>query len=253
MFNDWLTIGGLTIHGYGVMIAVGILTAVWLAEKQTAKYGLDSTKVDGLAITAVVVGYIFSKLTYILTVIPEFIKDPLSVLGSSGWVVYGGILGGLLGAYLYCKKQKMDFFAYFNVIMPCVPLAQAFGRIGCFFAGCCYGKPTNGAWGITFPQGSLCPIHEPLIPTQLISSLGDFIIFMLLMKICSNEKTRNTTGAWYMILYSIGRFGIEFLRGDVERGNVGIFSTSQFIALFTCFAGIILYVYAKKKKENKTI
>ncbi|MEE1410782.1 MAG: prolipoprotein diacylglyceryl transferase family protein, partial [Bulleidia sp.] len=65
MFNDWLTIGGLTIHGYGVMIAVGILTAVWLAEKQTAKYGLDSTKVDGLAITAVVVGYIFSKLTYI--------------------------------------------------------------------------------------------------------------------------------------------------------------------------------------------
>ena len=92
-----------------------------------------------------------------------------------------------------------------------------------------------------------------MIPTQLISSLGDFIIFMLLMKICSNEKTRNTTGAWYLILYSIGRFGIEFLRGDVERGNVGIFSTSQFIALFTCFAGIILYVYAKKKKENKTI
>ena len=253
MFNDWLTIGSFTIHGYGVMIAIGVLTAVWLSEKQTTKYGLDSTKVEAIAVAGVAVGYLCSKITYCLTVWQDFLKNPVSVLGSSGWVVYGGILGGILGAYIYCKVKKLDFFAYFNVIIPSVSLAQAFGRIGCFFAGCCYGKVTNGAFGITFPSGSLCPIHEPVIPTQLISSFGDFVLFVILMKICANEKTRNTTGAWYMILYSLGRFGLEFLRGDVERGSIGIFSTSQFIALFTCLAGVLLYVYSVKKKEKKTI
>lgn len=249
MFNDWLKIGPLTVHGYGVMIAIGVLTAVWLAEKQAEKYGLDKTKIEGLAITSVLVGYAFSKFTYCLTVWKEFLQNPLSVLGSSGWVVYGGILGGILGAYLYCRIQKMHFFSYFNVIIPTVSLAQAFGRIGCFFAGCCYGKVTHGAFGVTFPKGSLCPIREPVIPTQLISSFGDFVLFVILMKTCADEKTRSRTGALYLILYSIGRFFIEFLRGDVERGTIGIFSTSQFIALFTCLAGIVLYVWIGKKEK----
>lgn len=252
MYNDWFTIGPVTIHGYGVMIAVGILSAVWFAERLARKHGLDADKIDGLAITSVIVGYVFSKLTYVLTVWDAFLADPAGVLGSSGWVVYGGILGGLFGAWVYCRIRKMDFMAYLNVCMPAVALAQGFGRIGCFFAGCCYGMPTHGAFGVTFPEDSLCPIHEPVIPTQLISSFGDFILFYLLYRVYENENLRDRTGALYLILYSAGRFVIEFLRGDIARGSIGIFSTSQFIAIFVFAAGIVLY-YVQSRKKGSTI
>ena len=97
MFNNWFTIGPITIHGYGVMIAVGILSAIWFAQRQARKHNMDADSIDLLAITAVVVGYIFSKLTYVLTVWDAFLANPMAVLGSSGWVVYGGIIGGILG------------------------------------------------------------------------------------------------------------------------------------------------------------
>ena len=111
MFNNWFTIGPITIHGYGVMIAVGILSAIWFAQRQARKHNMDADSIDLLAITAVVVGYIFSKLTYVLTVWDAFLANPMAVLGSSGWVVYGGIIGGIFGAWLYCKIRKMDFIA----------------------------------------------------------------------------------------------------------------------------------------------
>lgn len=250
MYNDWLTIGPVTIHGYGVMIAIGILMAVWYSEKQAKKYGLQAEKIDGLAITAVIIGYVFSKLTYVLTVWDEFLENPGAVLGSSGWVVYGGIIGGIFGAWLYCHLNHMKFMDYFNLVIPSVAMAQGFGRIGCFFAGCCYGKPTNGAWGITFPEGSLCPYRVPVIPTQLLSSAGDFILFYLLYRAYKSEKYRDRTGALYLILYSVGRFFMEFLRGDIERGSIGVLSTSQFIGIFVAAAGVILYIRTGKKKEG---
>lgn len=253
MYNNWLTIGPVTIHGYGVMIAVGILMAVWFSEKQAKKYGLQAEKIDGLAVTAILIGYFFSKLTYCLTVWDEFLENPGAVLGSGGWVVYGGIIGGIFGAWLFCRLNHMKFMDYFNLIIPSVAMAQGFGRIGCFFAGCCYGKPTNGAWGVTFPTDSLCPLGVPVIPTQLLSSAGDFILFWVLYKIYSDEKHRKETGAWYLILYSVGRFFMEFLRGDTERGFIGSLSTSQFIGLFVVLAGVILLLAEKKQKKETMI
>ena len=129
MFNDWFSIGPLTVHGYGVMIAVGILAASWLATKLCKEYKLDYENIDSFIIFVIVVGYAFSKLTYCLTVFDQFLSDPLSVLGSGGWVVYGGILGGLLAALIWCKWKKWKFMDYFQVLMPCVSLAQGFGRI----------------------------------------------------------------------------------------------------------------------------
>ena len=250
MFNNWLTIGPVTIHGYGVMIAVGVLMAIWYSEKQAKKYGLLADRIDGLAITCLLVGYFFSKVLYCITVWDDFIAHPMEVLGSNGWVVYGGILGGILGAWIYCRVRKMRFMDYFNLVIPSVAMAQGFGRIGCFFAGCCYGKPTNGAWGVTFPTDSLCPLGVPVIPTQLISSLGDFVIFAILHQAYKNEKYRGRTGALYLILYSAGRFMIEFLRGDIERGSIGNLSTSQFISIFTFTAGVILFFVSGRKKES---
>lgn len=251
MFNDWFSIGPLTVHGYGVMIAVGILAASWLATKLCKEYKLDYENIDSFIIFVIVIGYAFSKLTYCLTVFDQFLSDPLSVLGSGGWVVYGGILGGLLAALIWCKWKKWKFMDYFQVLMPCVSLAQGFGRIGCFFAGCCGGAVTDAWYGIQFPATSLAwNTTQKIIPTQLLSSAGDFLIFAFLMYNLKKGKHPEDTGAWYLILYSVGRFLIEFLRGDLIRGGIGPFSTSQFISLFVVILGAYM-IWNRQRKEEK--
>lgn len=250
MFNDWLKIGSLTIHGYGFMIAVGILFAFFLGERQAKKHGLEPNEVDNIIFVCLVVGFLGSKITFVLTNWNAFLKNPMAYLGPDGWVVYGGILGGILGGWLWCRYKKLDFKAYANLLFPEVALAQGFGRIGCFFAGCCYGKETTG-FGIVFPEGSLSPSGVKLIPTQLISSFGDFVLFYLLYRAYEDEKTRDDVTALYLIGYSVGRFIIEFFRGDEARGFIGPLSTSQFIAIFMCAAGIILLIMNHKKKDLK--
>lgn len=251
MFNDWFSIGPLTVHGYGVMIAVGILAASWLATKLCKEYKLDYENIDSFIIFVIVIGYAFSKLTYCLTVFDQFLSDPLSVLGSGGWVVYGGILGGLLAALIWCKWKKWKFMDYFQVLMPCVSLAQGFGRIGCFFAGCCGGAVTDAWYGIQFPATSLAwNTTQKIIPTQLLSSAGDFLMFAFLMYNLKKGKHPEDTGAWYLILYSVGRFLIEFLRGDLIRGGIGPFSTSQFISLFVVVLGAYM-IWNRQRKEEK--
>ena len=250
MLNDWFSIGPLTVHGYGVMIAVGILAAVGMAEKLAKEYDLDYKNIDAFALFVVVLGYVGAKALYVLTNLDAFMISPASVLGSGGWVVYGGIIGGLLAALVWCKWKKWDFRKYFPILITVVPLAQAYGRIGCFMAGCCAGMKTDAWFGVSFPSDSLCWTTDPVIPTQLISAAGDFVIFAFLYWNLKHGKHREDNGAWYLILYSLGRFMIEFLRGDMIRGEVGPFSTSQFISIFIFLIGAWL-IHNRQQKEEK--
>lgn len=248
MYNNWFKIGSFTIHGYGVMIAIGILLAFWLAERIADRYHLKKDKIDNLIFICVIFGFIGAKILFVLTDIKSFLVNPLAVLGSEGFVVYGGILVGTLAAYLYCRYYQLDFVNYFNYLAPCIPLAQAFGRIGCFFAGCCYGIPTDAWYGVTFPANSLGPgAGIKVIPTELISSFMNFVIFGILYYQLTKSKKAYLTGASYLVLYGIVRFCIEFLRGDIIRGQVGILSTSQFISIFVVIGGILLMKYQYKK------
>lgn len=254
MYNDLFTIGPLTIHGYGLMTAVGILAAYFSAEYRAKKKGLDSSKVFGLVVCCVVLGYVCSKLLYILTVLPDILADP-SVFWSSlanGWVVMGGILGGILGGYLYCRWQKLPAWRFFDLGLASVALAQGFGRIGCFLAGCCYGMETDGPLAVTFTHSDFAPNGVPLVPTQLISSALDFLLFFFL--IFYDKKIQKKAGevtAWYLILYSAGRFVLEFWRGDTLRGFVGPLSTSQFMGIFTFAAGIFLLILRRRSKSGE--
>ena len=253
MFNDWLTIGPVTIHGYGVMIAVGILLGFWLAEKNAKKHGLDPEKIDSLIFVLLISGFVCSKLLYCLTVFDQFLQDPLSVLGSGGWVVYGGILGAVAGMYVYCRKNSLDFMRYFNGLIPFAAMAQGFGRIGCFLAGCCYGIETDAWFGVTFPAGSLGPAGIRVIPTQLIMSLGDFLIAAFLYYNLEKGKHPDDNAGLYLMLYSAGRFAVEFLRGDTIRGSIGPLSTSQFIAVFVFLSGAYLIRLRQKKDDAMAV
>ena len=246
MYNDLLKIGPLTVHGYGLMIAIGVFAALYIAEYRSPKNGLDKEQIFPLTIFCVITGILGAKLMFVIQGWKQFLKDPMSMLGSSGLVVYGGIIGGILCATVYCKIRKISFWDYFDVVLPSVAVAQAFGRIGCFLAGCCYGHETSAWYGIAFTHSNYAPNNVKMIPTQLISSAGMFLIAGLLFWYAYYAKKSGQVGAAYMVLYSIGRFGVEFLRGDLERGSIGALSTSQFISLFIVVIGIGLWIWRGK-------
>ncbi len=248
MYNDIFSVGPFTVHGYGLMIGVGVIVAMLLGEAIAKKRGLNPDTIYSLTLLCAFFGFVSAKLLFCIVEFESLLEDPLSVLASNGFVVYGGIIGGILAAYIYCRVKKLCFIDYFDIVLPCVAVAQGFGRIGCFLAGCCYGRETDSAIGIVFTDSNFAPNGVKLIPTQLISSAGMFLIAAVLFLYLKRSTRPGRTGALYLILYSIGRFGVEFLRND-HRGEVGIFSTSQFISVFIVVIGIIVFATRKERVE----
>jgi len=181
MKNELFSIGPFTVYGYGLMIAIGIIAAYLSGEYRAKKYNLDSERIFSIVIWSVVGGFLGAKILYILTQLKEIIANPGLLMDlTDGFVVYGGIIGGIFSAMLYCKIRKLPFLKYFDLLIPSVALAQGFGRIGCFLAGCCYGQETSCPIGIVFHNSVYAPNGISLIPTQLISSGLDFLHFLLL-------------------------------------------------------------------------
>lgn len=252
MKNELLTIGPVTVYGYGLMIAIGVIAAYLTGEYRAKKHGLEPEHVFNYVIWCVLGGFLGSKILFFITDIRNIIANPRSILSlADGWVVYGGIIGGIFSAMLYSKIKKLKFTAYFDLLIPSVALAQGFGRIGCFLAGCCYGCETDSPIGITFHNSSYAPNGVSLLPTQLISSGLDFLHFLVLIWFAKRKKADGQVGAMYLILYSIGRFVLEFYRGDLNRGSVGSLSTSQFISIFTVIAGIALFFFTGRKASQQ--
>ena len=252
MHNEIITIGPFTIYGYGLMIAIGIIAAFLVGEYRAKKQSLNPDMIFSLVIWCVISGFLGSKILYTITILDKVMADPSILLKfADGWVVYGGIIGGIIGGFLCCKFHKVDFIAYFDLVMPSVALAQGFGRIGCLLAGCCYGKETDSAFHIIFHSSAYAPNDVALVPTQIISSVCDFALFILLIIIASKVKRRGFIAGIYLVLYSIGRFILEFYRGDLIRGSVGSLSTSQFIGLFTALAGVIIIIWALKNRQSE--
>ncbi|HKM34384.1 MAG TPA: prolipoprotein diacylglyceryl transferase [Lachnospiraceae bacterium] len=249
MYNDILSIGPITVHGYGLMIAIGVLSALFVGEARAKKRNMNSDILYPMTFLCVVFGFASAKLLFCIVEFKDFFNNPISVLSGNGFVVYGGIMGGALTAYIICRIKKLKFVEYFDLMLPSVALAQGFGRIGCFLAGCCYGRETDSRIGIMFTHSNFAPNGIKLLPTQLISSGGMFIIAVVLFIYARKERRAGKVGALYLILYSIGRFLVEFLRNDY-RGEVGFLSTSQFISLFILIFGIIIFIGKKRSQEE---
>lgn len=253
MKMDLCSIGPITIHGYGFMIGIGVLVCIALGVYRAKKTGVIPEEVVlDIAIYGLVSGFLGAKLLYVIVEFEHFLKDPMSVLGSEGFVVYGGIVAGVLSAVLYCKVKKISFLECFDLLAPSISIAQGFGRLGCLMAGCCYGRVTDSFLGIVFPEGGMAPAGVKLLPTQIFSSLGDFAITAILLWYYNKRKNVGDVGAVYMGLYAVGRFLLEFLRSD-DRGSIGILSTSQWISIVILAGALILHQMNRKRtaKENE--
>jgi phosphatidylglycerol:prolipoprotein diacylglycerol transferase len=243
------TIGNISIKGYGTMMALGVLAAVLITMYRGKKRGFSQDAILDIALYGVLGGLVGAKLLYVLVEIPNIISgaESFSDIIVNGFVIYGAIIGGAGAAYIYCRVKKLSFIKHFDLIAPAIAVAQGIGRIGCLLAGCCYGAETSSKLSLVFPEGAFAPSGVHLHPTQIYSSLGDFAIAAVLFIFYARKKNRKDgqTAILYVAMYSIGRFFMEFLRGDA-RGEVGILSTSQFIAIILVVLCIAAYFVSKR-------
>ena len=249
MFNK-ITLGPITVYMYGLMIAIGFASALFLCNYRGKKRGLSEDTIFGIFLCALIGGVVGCRLLYYIVELPAIMEDP-SILWDfkNGYVVYGGIIGGALTSFIYCRVKKERFLPYFDLVMPSVSFAQGFGRLGCFFTGCCYGRETDSWFSITFTHSDFAPNGVKLLPTQLMSSAGDFLICGLLLLYAGRKPKEGQVAAGYMVLYGIGRFIIEFFRNDY-RGSIGVLSTSQIISIGVVAAGVVFYLVMGKRKQE---
>lgn len=252
MKNELFSIGSFTVHGYGLMIAIGVIAAYLVGTRRAKRYDLDPEQVFDLVLFGVLGGFLCAKILYLITILDQVIADPSVILDTAdGFVVYGGIIGGIFTGWVVCRIKKLHFLKYLDLLVPSIALAQGFGRIGCLLAGCCYGKETASALSITFTDSSFAPNGVALIPTQIYSSILDFLHFGLLCFLARRNKVPGRISAFYLIFYSVGRFILEFFRGDLIRGSVGALSTSQFIAILVgLFGALMLWKLSGRKEEQ---
>ncbi len=241
---------GFNVYSYGLMIGIGIITAVILLNSRAKKRGYNENSIFNMIIVTILSGVLGGKLLFIITNLSDFINNPVSFITDFGYgfVIYGAILGGMLAIILYSKLKRWNALEIFDLVVPGLAIAQGFGRIGCFLAGCCYGAETTGALYVIFPENSLAVPHVHLHPTQIYSSIFDFALGIFLILYSRKKRKNGKTFGLYLICYSIGRFFIEFLRDDV-RGSIGVFSTSQFISIFILVLGVFIFNFSKIRRK----
>ena len=261
MYPRLLELGPVTIYTYGVLLAAAYLVGLKLAMVRAKTRGLDQTRVLDLGIYIIISALVGAKLLLLFTDLGTYTANPreLLSLARSGGVFYGGLILAVTVALLYIRRIGLPLWTTCDVFAPGIALGHVVGRLGCLFAGCCYGKPTTMPWGITFTDPFAAanvgtPLNVPLHPTQLYEAGAEGLILLLLL--ATETRGRRFPGRtfWlYMLLYAISRYVIEMYRGDPGRGTVFMFSTSQFISLILAplAIGMLIYLGRRHQPEPK--
>lgn len=254
-------IGPLTLHTYGVLLALAFLAGLWVVSREAKKAGLDATVITDMAVYVLIGGLVGAKLLLLLVEWSYYAKHPGEILGllQSGGVFYGGLLGAFPVAWWFARRHRLDAWKTADVLAPGVAIGQAIGRLGCFAAGCCYGRAADVPWAVTFHDVYATrqvgtPIDAPLHPTQLYESAATLAIFIFLRWLSGRKRFDGQVTLAYIFMYAVARFVIEFYRGDAARGMVlgGWLSTSQFIAILMVLGVLFLYPYVLRKERPKT-
>ena len=254
-------IAGFPVYTYGVLLAAAYLLGLQFALKRARARGLDANRVMDLGIWIIISALIGAKLLLLVVEFDTFRQNPreLLTLLRSGGVFYGGLIAAVVVALWYLSRHRLPVWSVTDAFAPGIALGHVIGRLGCFFAGCCFGRITDVPWAVTFhnqyaAQNVGTPLNVPIHPTQLYEAGAELIILGGLLWL--ERKGRPFPGRtfWsYMLFYGITRFIIEFYRGDA-RGMVGDLSTSQFVsAILVPLSIIMLFVLSHRPSpEPKT-
>jgi phosphatidylglycerol:prolipoprotein diacylglycerol transferase len=246
--------GDFTVHTYGVLLALGFLLAVFLAREEARHAGIDPNVMLDMSFYILAGAILGSRLFYVLTNWAEFAGSPLDMFKfwRGGLVFYGGLIFAFLIGTWYVRKYKLAFWKLADIVAPSIALGQAMGRLGCFSAGCCYGKPTTALWAVTFRDpNSLAPLGVPLHPTQLYESAATFGIFLALLSMRRLERFQGRLLWFYLLFYSTARFIIEFYRGDPRGWAIpGLLSTAQATGIPVALFGLYMILRKKSPPES---
>jgi phosphatidylglycerol:prolipoprotein diacylglycerol transferase len=253
MYPELFSIGPVTVYTYGVLLAASYLLGLQFAIRRARAWGLDANRVLDLGIYIIIAALVGAKLLLVITDFGQFRASPadlLSIARSAG-VFYGGLIAAIAVAFWYIHRHGMPFWTTCDAFAPAIALGHVTGRLGCFAAGCCYGRQTDVPWAVIFTNPAAqanvgTPLGIPLHPTQLYESATELLILIVLL--ATERRGRPFPGRtfWlYMILYAVSRYIIEFYRGD-PRGIVFGMSTSQFISLLLGPLAIAMLIWLSK-------
>ncbi len=234
-----LDLGFLKIYSWGFMVAIAFIAATIISAKEAKRKNINPEKIYSL-VTYIIIGAIIGSRIGYLLFNPTSFADIFKIW-EGGMAFHGGFIGGLLFAYFYIKKNKLNFWEITDICTPSIPLAQAIGRIGCFLRGCCYGIETTLPWGINY-------LEKIRHPTQIYSSIALFLIFIFLSKQKYKKNFKGALFLTYIIIYSMFRFFIEFIRTE-SRVLFGL-TGAQIASII--LAGISIFLFSKFRKLFKT-
>jgi phosphatidylglycerol:prolipoprotein diacylglycerol transferase len=254
MHPDLFSIGPLTIPTYGFFVALGFSVALLVTVKIGKARGFESTQIMDMGFIIILCAIIGSRLGYVLLNPSPYIHHPLDIFKTweGGLVFSGGLVFVVLVMTWYVRRHKLPFWSMADLWAPAIAIGQAIGRIGCFMAGCCYGKPTDVEWCVIFTHPkSLAPHDICLHPTQLYSSLAGFIIFAILMLLTTKKRFDGQVFIWLVILHSSARLFIERFRGDYRGLIPGTeMSVTQLITLLLLIAAVVTLFVVKSRREK---
>ncbi|MDR2191907.1 MAG: prolipoprotein diacylglyceryl transferase [Endomicrobium sp.] len=246
----------IKLYSYGLLAALAFLAAFFYISRNVKKSKpalIEQDALQNLFFYCAIAAIVGARAFYVLTNLDAFLFAPLDVfkIWEGGLVYYGGLVCAVAFAVFYLKKYKIPALKFSDIIAPALALGHSIGRLGCLFAGCCYGKPSNVFWGITFTNSDTLAIKGvSLHPTQLYEAFFNFLIFAVLHLYNKKTHKNGKTAGFYLILYSCMRFIIEFFRGD-ERGRFFLgLSPSQNISIILFAAGLSFLFFIRRQKND---
>ncbi len=218
------------------MVAFAFFVSTILCLKESKVSGIKEELILNLSVLIMISGIIGARLIYILLNLKEYILSPIEIMKiyRGGLTLYGGIAAGILSSLIYLRRKRHPVLKVLDLVSPYVALGQVWGRIGCFLNGCCYGRESL-RFGLYFPVHS-----RTLLPTQIYSSLGNLLIFLILKSIYRRKRFDGQVALSYFVLYSLKRFLIEFLRADTQA-LIFRLSLSQLLSFVILIISVIIY------------
>lgn len=234
---------GIDIRWYGILIATGIFLGMHFSLKWALKKGYKEDDIINLFIIVIPCAIIGARIYYVIFNWSYYQGDFFKMINTrlGGMAIHGGLIGGFLSGYLYCRYKKINFYKLADIITPVIPLGQAIGRWGNFINQEAHGGPTNLPWGIMVDG---VKVH----PTFLYESVWDFCLFLFLLRLSKTKKYEGQILIYYACLYSVGRFFVEGLRTDSLM--LGPLRMAQVISLVIIFVGVILHMRFNKKNKK---
>lgn len=266
MHSVFMVVFGIPVYWFGVMMAGGFMAALASWTYLGRKEGRDFNYCSDMLFWVMVSGIVGARVAYVVSEFSTFIQDPITMLfvHRGGLIYYGGFVGAGVALFLFARTRHEKFLSIIDFVITSIPLGHVFGRIGCFLNGCCHGLESSGLLSVCYPKASLpwddqlyaglitadAKFSLPVHPVQLYEAAFNLLLYFALVWAYRNRKTVGSTTALYLMTYPIGRFSLEFLRGDARmRLGLGL-DVAQLISIALFALGLAIWFVSRR--GNKT-